>query len=121
MNIDVYKAGHHGSHNGTNEDYLKKMSPKISILSTGLNTDRNFDNTAFTAYHYGHPRKKAVDEIIQWTSNSRPQKQAYSLDRVTGPPLTFNLTKAVYCTCWDGDITIPTNSAGNLLPVQTSN
>lgn len=121
MDIDVYKVDHHGSRNGTNTDYLKEMSPKISIISAGPDTDRNFDHSSFTAHHYGHPRKEAVDKIIQWTSNTRPVKQAYTLDRVNGSPIQFNVTKAVYCTCWDGDIVIPTNTAGTLQPVRTNN
>jgi competence protein ComEC len=121
MDIDIYKVGHHGSRNATNTAYLRELTPRISLISAGHHTDRNADNLPFTAFHYGHPRKDAVDQIIAATTGSRPAKQGYVLDRVRGNPININLTKAIYCTCWDGDIVIPTNSSGSLLPVQVSN
>lgn len=121
MDVDVYKVGHHGSRNATNTAYLQELTPQISLISAGHHSDRNADGSHFTAFHYGHPRKQAVDEIIRWTTRTRPQKQAYTLDRVQGNPLNMNLTKAVYCTCWDGDIVISTNSAGTITRIETTN
>lgn len=113
LDVDVYKAGHHGSANGTNMDYLEKMTPRISIISAGFHTDDN-------AMDYGHPRTEAVQQMIDLTSNSRPSKQVYTLSSPNGHPVPLTVTKAVYCTCWDGDITISTDIAGNIVSVKTT-
>ncbi|MDQ3799026.1 MAG: MBL fold metallo-hydrolase [Acidobacteriota bacterium] len=115
MDIDVYKVGHHGSRNGTNEAYLNEMTPRIAVISAGFHTDNN-------ANEFGHPRKSVIDQILSVNSlTSRPPKQAYGMSGANGNPISLTMTKAIYCTCWDGDIVVPINSAGQLRPVQTSN
>lgn len=113
MDVDVYKVGHHGSPNGTREDYLRELTPKISIVSAGFHDDNN-------AKRYGHPRRSVIQLLLQFTSNLRTPKQVYAMDRGGGSPVNMGVSKAVYCTCWDGDIVVPTNAAGKLLPVETS-
>ncbi|MDA1038475.1 MAG: DNA internalization-related competence protein ComEC/Rec2, partial [bacterium] len=41
--VDIYKAGHHGSYTSTSQELLHRITPKIAIISSGL------DNS------YGHP------------------------------------------------------------------
>jgi competence protein ComEC len=114
MDTDVYKVGHHGAENGTNNEYLRKMTPKISVITAGFYTDNN-------AKWYGHPRKIIIQELLQFTSNLRTPKKVYAFEQQNGNPVNMGVSKAVYCTCWDGDIVISTDAAGRLLPVQTSN
>jgi beta-lactamase superfamily II metal-dependent hydrolase len=38
VNVDVYKVGHHGSANGTDEEFMQAMSPQISVISAGIHT-----------------------------------------------------------------------------------
>lgn len=45
--IDVIKAGHHGSENSLDKKLLKLMSPKAVVISTGKNS-------------YGHPNKQIL-------------------------------------------------------------
>jgi competence protein ComEC len=47
--IDVLKAAHHGSRNGTDAKFLKQINPKYIIFSYGIGN------------RYGHPHKKVVD------------------------------------------------------------
>ncbi|MCA1622486.1 MAG: hypothetical protein LC768_08815, partial [Acidobacteria bacterium] len=72
------------------------------------------------AKRYGHPRRSVIQLLLQFTSNLRTPKQVYAMDRGGGSPINMGISKAVYCTCWDGDIVVPTNAAGKLLPVETS-
>lgn len=113
LDVDIYKAGHHGSHNGTNLDYLKELTPKITVIFAGFHSDNN-------AMKYGHPRRAAVEQIIQHTTRSRPPKTVYTLPSKNSNPEPLILQKAVYCTCWDGDIQIFTDAAGNVSSIKTS-
>ena len=49
--IDIYKAAHHGSKYSNSEEYLKALSPKLSIISCGKYN------------RYGHPDAEAVEHI----------------------------------------------------------
>ena len=48
-NIDILKVGHHGSNTSTDMNFINKISPKISIISVGLNN------------RYGHPKSEVLD------------------------------------------------------------
>ena len=49
--IDIYKAAHHGSKYSNLEEYLKVLSPKLSVISCGEHN------------RYGHPDAEAVERI----------------------------------------------------------
>ncbi|MGN0077104.1 MAG: ComEC/Rec2 family competence protein [Parafannyhessea sp.] len=49
--VDVLKASHHGSASGTNAAVAQKLTPKVAILSYGL------DNS------YGHPAQTVMDAL----------------------------------------------------------
>ncbi|MGN0344310.1 MAG: DNA internalization-related competence protein ComEC/Rec2 [Lachnospiraceae bacterium] len=49
--IDIYKAAHHGSRYSNSEEYLKALSPKLSVISCGEHN------------RYGHPDAEAVEHI----------------------------------------------------------
>ncbi len=49
--VDVFKAGHHGSKNGVSEAAFETLSPKVALISAGL------DN------RYGHPSQEALDAL----------------------------------------------------------
>ncbi|MDU1831963.1 MAG: MBL fold metallo-hydrolase, partial [Finegoldia magna] len=48
---DVLKISHHGSKNSSDLNFLKKVNPKISIISVGLRND------------YGHPHHQTLDNL----------------------------------------------------------
>lgn len=50
-NIDVLKAGHHGSKTSSSEKFINKIDPKYSIISVGKNN------------RYGHPNKEVLDNL----------------------------------------------------------
>jgi competence protein ComEC len=118
INVDVYKVGHHGSFNGTDERFMRVMSPRISVISAGIHTQHG--PGGFHAFQFGHPRTVAVDLLEQFSTTFRatPAK-VYSMPAVrTVVPRTMR--KAVYCTCWDGDIRVSSNANGSVFSVQTS-
>lgn len=46
--IDIYKVGHHGSKNALTEEQAEKLSPRLSLISVGVNN------------RYGHPADKTI-------------------------------------------------------------
>lgn len=53
QNIDVLKAGHHGSKTSSSEQFLKQMRPQLTIFSAGENN------------RYNHPHKEVVERFKQ--------------------------------------------------------
>jgi len=51
LNVDILKVAHHGSNTSTTETFLKKIRPKISIISVGTNN------------RYGHPSESVLEEL----------------------------------------------------------
>ncbi|MBI5230401.1 MAG: MBL fold metallo-hydrolase [Candidatus Magasanikbacteria bacterium] len=51
LRADVLKAGHHGSHSSTSEDFLKAVSPRYATISAGRNND------------YGHPHLSTLKRL----------------------------------------------------------
>lgn len=49
--IDVYKAGHHGSDTSSSDEFLDKASPEIAVISCG------------TGNSYGHPKQSTLDKF----------------------------------------------------------
>lgn len=53
LSIDILKAGHHGSNTSSSELFLKRIKPKIAIISVG---EKN---------RYGHPHKEVINRLIK--------------------------------------------------------
>ena len=49
--IDVLKAGHHGSKTSSSKEFINEIKPKYSIISVGKNN------------RYGHPNKEVLDNL----------------------------------------------------------
>jgi competence protein ComEC len=112
LHADVYHVAHHGSYNGTTEDFMKLVGPRISVISAG-DPDRHGPGK-FHAWQYGHPREVAVKTIDGTTSGKRKDFGATGADVVTQVVVlsavqrtkTIPMAEAVYCTCWDGDVIV---------------
>ena len=111
LDIDVYKVGHHGSFNGTSEDLLKAMTPKISVMSAGWFAQSEPGD--FHAWQFGHPREASVQMIAANTTNTR---EAITITTMDGPtrPRTRIMKNAVYCTCWDSDVVVEVLKDGTI-------
>ncbi|MEO7719152.1 MAG: MBL fold metallo-hydrolase [Capsulimonas sp.] len=53
LKSDIYKTAHHGSHNGTDDDFMARVQPKDAIISCGVNNS------------YGHPHKEAMAALAK--------------------------------------------------------
>jgi competence protein ComEC len=118
VNVDVYKVGHHGSANGTDEEFMQAMSPQISVISAGIHSQHAPGN--FHAFQFGHPRENIVALLERFTSKDRNAVDVYTMPRVKKVKQDRRVRKAVYCTCWDGDIVVSTNADGSKFTVTTS-
>jgi competence protein ComEC len=118
LDVDVYKVGHHGSFNGTSEEWMQALSPKFSVISAGSFEQQGPGD--FHAWQFGHPREAAVKIVEKFTSEKRtPSASVVTMDKVKQPHPNRRMRKAVYCTCWDGDIIIEAGvNAGALRVVQ---
>lgn len=119
LDVDVYKVGHHGSRNGTSLSFLAALTPQISIISAGHHSYRDPSGHGYDAWTYGHPREVTVAWLESVTSGTRPLKTAYTMDDQRQIHANRKVNKAVYCTCWDGDIVVRTDKNGKNLKVKT--
>jgi competence protein ComEC len=111
LDIDVYKVGHHGSFNGTSLDFVKALTPKISVMSAG-----QFDQKGpgeFHAWQFGHPREDAVKTIEANTTNTRAPITITTMDS-PAHPRTRVIKNAVYCTCWDNNVVVEVLKNGSI-------
>lgn len=111
LKANVYKAGHHGSRNGTSLEFLDVVKPDYSVISAG---DYRISRIGkYNAYKYGHPNEKSILEMEQRTKFQR--KAPLKAFTMTGPKTPIQdrvIKKAIYCTCWDGSIIFTVDSAG---------
>jgi competence protein ComEC len=52
--IDVFKAGHHGSKTSSSKNFLEILKPKIVAIECGENS-------------YGHPNQEIIDRFMEYT------------------------------------------------------
>lgn len=65
-NVDFLKVAHHGSKSATSEEFIKKLSPDVSVISCG------YDN------EYGHPNKETLINLSKTnTKVYRTDKQGH--------------------------------------------
>lgn len=57
VNADILKVSHHGSKYSSNSDFLKEVSPAVSVIEVGKNS-------------YGHPTKEALGRLANFSSQS---------------------------------------------------
>ena len=125
LKADLYLEAHHGSPNGFTPDFLSTVAPRISVISAG--DPLRAGPRQFHGYEYGHPRDVAVNELIKDTTGARtPPVQASvfsaantDTSKKVSPPMTVSIDKAIYCTCWDGDIKVA-YATGSHEPIVTT-
>ena len=61
LNADILKVSHHGSKYSSDSDFLKKVSPAVSVIEVGKNS-------------YGHPTKEALGRLANFS------RQVYRTD-----------------------------------------
>lgn len=114
LDVDVLKVSHHASFNGTTDEWMQATSPQISVISAGVPSVAAPGE--FHAWFFGHPRERAVEQIERGTSGDRTPLLVTTMNAVRRPRRQRQITKAVYCTCWDGDVVINADRSGMVSP-----
>lgn len=114
LDVDVLKVSHHGAFNGTSPEWMQATTPQISVISAGVPSVSSPGE--FHAWFFGHPRERAVGQIERETLSDRPPVKVTTMNAVRRPLRQRQLSKAVYCTCWDGDIIINASRDGAVSP-----
>jgi competence protein ComEC len=118
LDVDVYKVGHHGSKNATDEAFLAAMTPKIAVISAGVESQRA--PGPFHAFQFGHPRENVVTLLEDSLNLSRDPENFYTMAAAKQVKKPRRIKRALYCTCWDGDIVVSSNVEGSRFSVTTS-
>ena len=126
FDADVLKVGHHGSKNGTTEELLKAVTPKIAVMGVG---DSSMSHAVYSAYSFAHPNKVAIDLLLDnsfGVTMSRPSKSVSvgikGADQKHHVPPEFQkmtIARAIYATGWDGTVDVTAHADGTL-SVQTN-
>jgi competence protein ComEC len=111
LRADIYKVGHHGSHNGTDQALISAVSPAIAIISAGRKETKG--PGPFHGFFFGHPREDVVELLESTTGNRNPPVTGYTyLKGTRNKDATETIlegrliVKAIYCTCWDGNVDV---------------
>ncbi len=119
LNVNVLKVGHHGSRNGTVEAFLQKVTPDFAVLSAGVPATRS--RNTFHAWFFGHPNEIPVKMLEENVAKARPTVNVTTMTKPRKLIENRPLNKALYCTCWDGDLVFTVSATGNLEDPTTSN
>lgn len=57
IDVTAYKVGHHGSATSSTDKFLKKVTPRLCVISCGEGNS------------YGHPTQAALDRLLEYTNS----------------------------------------------------
>lgn len=110
LNVDVLLVPHHGADNGTTDELLSALSPKLAVISSGDPVARE----PFTAWDHGHPRFTTLDRLEVSVSGARTPVDEPAFKGQNIDPAPYHVTKAIYDTAWDGDLVITADADGKI-------
>ena len=113
LDTDILKAGHHGSYNATNVDFLDAVTPQMAVISVGSWSFGKGSSNQFTTYAYGHPRKETLDLLSQIINKLRAKE--VTIRAGIGPRKFVNyiVRKNIYATAWDKSVQVVASLDGN--------
>lgn len=113
LDVDVYQVGHHGSYNATTEGFLERATPQLAVISCGeWDFGKDTPSSHFTTFAYGHPRYVAINLLSEAITGHRPPIDAGVFLKAR-EPATMQIDKKIYCTGWDGTVTIEADLHGH--------
>jgi len=114
LDVDVWKVSHHGAVNGTSLPWLNAITPKYAVICCGQwNYGQGPPIKTFSTYAYGHPRTVTLTALQQIIPGNRDQPLTVKAANAQYKFNDFMVTKNIYATAWDGNITIQATSNGN--------
>ena len=114
LDADIYIVGHHGSKNGSSQDLINKITPKVALIGAG-DPARHL---SWTAWDYGHPNKGTLDRLQSEITSTRTtiHIQAGTSKRKF---VNYDVSKAIYATGWDGNVVIEAEANGQWHKVES--
>jgi beta-lactamase superfamily II metal-dependent hydrolase len=112
FDVDVLHASHHGADNGTTDELLKILTPKLAVISMG----RRGDSGSATAWGHGHPRAsvlRAMQEAPYVVSGTRAPATFWAADAEETPFGPVTVDRAIYATGWEGTVVLKARSDGS--------
>lgn len=114
LDADVWKVSHHAAVNGTSAALLAAITPQYAVILCGQwNYGIGPPVQTFSTYAYGHPRIVTLDALQQSIPGSRPQPVTVKAASAQYTFSDYQVTKNIYATAWDGNVTIKATSTGN--------
>lgn len=112
--MDVWKVSHHGAVNGTNKAWLDAITPIYAVICCGKWFSGDHTGFKFNTYHYGHPRVSTLNFLSQSIPGNRPALDTpiVAFNGITTNHVKVTITKNIYCTAWDGNVTVKATSDG---------
>jgi beta-lactamase superfamily II metal-dependent hydrolase len=110
LDVDVLKAGHHGSNTASSEEFVQLTSPSMSVISVGIASESPKTKS------FRLPKESVVRRLEQYTSRVLdeeweaqmfPDKKLKSAK--TEKPLIFKSKKEIYFTSSDGTVVFKTD------------
>lgn len=121
LDVDVLKVAHHGSKYSTSDAFLQKVKPAFSVISAGVPETRSSGEGKFHhAWFYGHPNEAAIKLLEERTEKSRPATTVTTMTKPTKLVENRSLDRAIYCTCWDGNLVLSVDSNGSPIQIETN-
>ena len=115
LDADVYLVGHHGSKNGTSQNLLNKITPKIALIGMGDPSRK----ISWTAWAYGHPNIGILDMLKNKLTETRPAIQVQAGNGAK-TFVDYTVSKAIYTTGWDGNVVLEADNAGQWKKIETT-
>lgn len=120
LDVDLYKVGHHGSRNGTNQSLVSAMTPESAVITAG---DPGIKSPGeYHAWYFGHPRENIVALLEGGVGGNRAPAVVHTMKWENNQPVLIpnrNLSKAIYCTCWDGNLVVEVDATGESFTFHT--
>jgi competence protein ComEC len=126
LDADVYLVAHHGSHNSSSRDFVRRITPKVAVISAGPydrhpGQEAGSDEPEFTAHQFGHPHMQSVDDLSD-PEGGVSMRRDHPVDVLVGKrgawketPSEFvrrHIERAIYSTAWDGTVVVTLNANG---------
>jgi len=108
LDTDVYVTGHHCSRNGTTQELLDRMTPKMALIGMGDLTQ----HALWTAWAYGHPNKGILDMMQRSITTPRPMVKVKAGNGAK-TFVDYKVTKAIYATGWDNTVVLQADANSN--------
>jgi competence protein ComEC len=101
LDADLYKVGHHGSHNATTWPFAEAISPQVAVISVGRHDQHPTKG-------YGHPSWAAIGPLLSAITGRRDARYRmighYENGETVFRPVLIN--RKIYATAWDGTVKV---------------